>query len=182
MAIHIVLILVLSNIVTLMSDEIIQWLNILANICTILGFIIALISLIYFLRDYKNKIEYETRKAFIEKGGWTNEGDIYTQDSIFFSLEIENTDNYVFSGTITTSNYPEKLTFYFDRVSGKSIFIKIHKNIGWRDVDLALAKLKFISPDLIQITFTKGFEQDNYQPEFPYKTLIWPFAQCLIVE
>ena len=103
-------------------------------------------------------------------------------EDVIVLTEIENTDNYVFSGTITTSNYPEKLTFYFDRVSGKSIFIKIHKNIGWRDVDLALAKLKFISPDLIQITFTKGFEQDNYQPEFPYKTLIWPFAQYLIVE
>lgn len=66
-----------------MSDEIIQWLNILANICTILGFIIALISLIYFLKDYKNKIEYETRKVFIEKGGWTNEGDIYSRFHFF---------------------------------------------------------------------------------------------------
>lgn len=61
----------------------IEWLNILANTCTILGFIIALVSLIYFLKDHKNKIEYETRELFLKKSCWTNEGDRYSKDSIF---------------------------------------------------------------------------------------------------
>lgn len=159
-----------------MLEQTINNLSIFANICTILGFFIALISFIYFFIDYKKKIEYETRKAFTERKGWTNEGDISNQDPILFSINITNSSSYVFYGKIKLSNYPEKLTFYFEKVYGKSIFIRIHKNIGWRDVDLALAKLKFISPDLIQITFTKGFEQDNSQPELPYKTYIWPFT------
>ncbi|HCO08977.1 MAG TPA: hypothetical protein DIT34_11855 [Acinetobacter ursingii] len=65
------------------------------------------------------------------------------------------------------------MTFYFDKSCGRSCTINIHKNIGWRDVDLAIAKLKMISPDFFEITFIKGFEQDKGKPEFPYKTKIW---------
>lgn len=160
-----------------MSSEIIDYLSLSANICTILGFIIALISLIYFFKDYKKKLEYETRKIFIGKRNWTNEGDIHSTESIFFSINIENSDVHIFYGTIELSNNPDKLIFYFEKICGTSITIRIHKTIGWREVDLALAKLKIISPDLIKITFIKGFEQDNCNQKFPYKTIIWPFSQ-----
>ena len=157
-----------------MIDEIINNISILANIFTILGFIIALITFIYFLVDYKTKLEYEVRKNLIDKISWTNEGDISSQDPIFFSLHINLPDCYIFSGNIELSNYSDKLTFYFVKAHGKSLKIKIHKNIGYRDVDLAIVKLKVINPDLIQMTLIKGFEEDSYKPKLPYKTLIWP--------
>ncbi|OJU91650.1 MAG: hypothetical protein BGO19_05465 [Acinetobacter sp. 38-8] len=158
-----------------MKTEIIENISLLANIFTILGFIIAFITFLYFLKDYKSKLEYESRKILIDKAHWTNEGDISSQDSIYFDLNLSDRDSYIFSGTIQLSNYSEKLTFYFQKAFGKSITIKIHKNIGWRDVDLAIAKLEIINPDLIQITFIKGFEEENNQPNLPYRTLIWPY-------
>lgn len=158
-----------------MKTEIIENISLLANIFTILGFIIAFITFLQFLKDYKSKLEYESRKILIDKEHWTNEGDISSQDSIYFDLNPSDRDSYIFSGTIQLSNYSEKLTFYFQKAFGKPITIKIHKNIGWRDVDLAIAKLEIINPDLIQITFIKGFEEENNQPNLPYRTLIWPY-------
>ncbi|USA45571.1 hypothetical protein NDN11_12710 [Acinetobacter sp. C26M] len=158
-----------------MKTEIINSITLLANIFTILGFIIAFITFLYFLKDYLSKLEYEIRKNFIDKENWTNEGDTSYQNSINFELNISNSDSYIFSGKINLSNHPEQLTFYFQKSFGKSFTIRIHKNIGYRDFDLAIAKLKIINPDLIQITFIKSFEEDNNQPNLPYKTFIWPF-------
>lgn len=158
-----------------MTNEMINNISLLANIFTIVGFIIAFITFIYVLKERIKKLEYNARKILINKAHWTNEGDIHSQDLIFLNLNIESSDHYVFSGNIELSNYSDKLTFYFQKAWGKSITIRIHKNIGWRDVDLAITKLKIIPPDLIQITFIKGFEDDDHKPKFPYKAHIWPF-------
>ncbi len=91
-----------------MKTEIIENISLLANIFTILGFIIAFITFLQFLKDYKSKLEYESRKILIDKEHWTNEGDISSQDSIYFDLNPSDRDSYIFSGTIQLSNYSEK--------------------------------------------------------------------------
>lgn len=158
-----------------MKTEIINNISLLANIFTILGFIIAFITFLYFLKDYINKVEYESRKVLINKAHWTNEADIFSNNSIYFNLNIKDSESYIFSGNIELSNHSEELTFYYEKSWGKSITIRVHKTKGWRDFDLAIAKLKIINPDLIQVTFIKGFEKDNSKPTLPYKTFIWPF-------
>lgn len=147
--------------------------SLIANICTIIGFLIAIAGLLFLFSDRNRRLKDETRKAFLAKESWTNEGDIRSKDSIFFSINLIEINSHRFYGNITTTNYPEELTFYFDKSCGRSFTITIHKNIGWRDVDLAIAKLTMISPDLFSITFTKGFEDDNGKPDFPFKTKIW---------
>ncbi|CAI3130638.1 hypothetical protein J599_2273 [Acinetobacter baumannii 1598530] len=155
------------------SQKLVESISLIANICTILGFIIALITLIYLFLDQNSKKKLNTRRNFLKKISWSNEGDIASEDLIFFSINIENSKTYKFYGNITTSNYSEKLTFYFEKAYLQSFTIRIHKNIGWRDVDLARAKIKMITPDLFEFTLLKGFEQDNFEPDFPYKTKIW---------
>lgn len=147
--------------------------SIIVNICTIIGCIIAVAGLLFLLVDRNRRLKDETRKAFLAKNSWTNEGDIRTKDLIFFSLNLIESNSHRFYGEISTTNHPEKLKFYFNKSFGKSFTIYIHKKAGWRDVDLAIAKLQMISPDIFEITFTKGFEQNNGKPNFPYKTKIW---------
>ncbi|WP_288421045.1 hypothetical protein [uncultured Acinetobacter sp.] len=147
--------------------------SLIANICTIMGFFIAIVGLFFLFSDRNRRLESETRKAFLAKKSWTNEGDIRTNDSIFFSLDLIESNSHRFYGEISTTNYPEKLTFYFNKSFGRSFTIHIHKKFGWRDVDLAIAKLTMISPDFFSINFTKGFEDDNGKPDFPFKTKIW---------
>lgn len=147
--------------------------SLIANICTIIGFVIAIIGLIFLFTDRNRQLVSETRKAFLAKKSWTNEGDIRTKDSIFFSLHLIDSNSYRFYGNISTTNYTKELTFYFNKSFGRSFTIHIHKHIGWRSVDLAIAKITMISPDFFSITFIKGFEQDKGKPVFPYKTKIW---------
>lgn len=147
--------------------------SLIANICTIIGFLIAIAGLLFLFSDRNRRLKDKTRKAFLAKESWTNEGDIRSKDSIFFSLNLIDINSHRFYGKITTTNYPEELTFYFDKSYGRSFTITIHKNIGWNDVDFAIAKLTMISPDLFSINFTNRFKDDNGKPDFPFKTKIW---------
>ena len=128
-----------------MKDQIINIISVIADVFTILGFIIAFITLCYFLKDYLDRLKYESRKILVNEGHWTNETDVYYQNFIYINLIITDSESYIFSGNIELSNHSEKLTFYFQKAFGKSITIKIHKNIGWRDVDLAICLL-YTSP------------------------------------
>ncbi|MDC5144483.1 hypothetical protein OHW32_15065, partial [Acinetobacter baumannii] len=83
------------------SQKVVELISLIANICTILGFIIALITLIYLFLDQNSKIKLNTRRNFLKKTSWSNEGDIASEDLIFFSINIESSNTYNFYGNIT---------------------------------------------------------------------------------
>ncbi|MFV5630746.1 hypothetical protein [Acinetobacter oleivorans] len=147
--------------------------SLIANICTILGFFIALITLIYFFLEHNNKLMIETRKRFLEQESWTNEGDYSSTDSVFFTIYIHNSKSHIFNGTIVLNSYSKELDFYFEKAFRRSFMIRIHKWQGRREVDYARAKIKMKTPDTFEIVFIKGFELDDFKPQFPYKTEIW---------
>ncbi|RIL15843.1 hypothetical protein CYQ93_09815 [Acinetobacter baumannii] len=151
----------------------IEDIGLIANICTILGFFIALITLIYFLLEHNNKLMIETRKSFLGQGSWTNEGDVSNTDSVFFTINIDDSKSHIFNGKIVVNSYPDELVFYFEKARGRSFIIRIHKIQGSRELDCARAKIKMITPDTFKIVFIKGFEHNDFKPQFPYKTIIW---------
>lgn len=51
-----------------MKDQIINIISVIADVFTILGFIIAFITLCYFLKDYLDKLKYESRKILVNEG------------------------------------------------------------------------------------------------------------------
>ncbi|MFP5065518.1 hypothetical protein [Acinetobacter pittii] len=157
----------------ILNQEMTESISFIANICTILGFLIAVITLFYFFLEQNNKLMIDTRKSFLAKNSWTNEGDSSSKRSGFFTININNPKSYIFNGTIVLNNYPENLVFYLEKAYRRSFTIRIHKQQGSRELDLARAKLKMIDSDTFKIVFVKGFEQDNFTPKFPYKTEIW---------
>lgn len=150
---------------------------------TIIGFIVLIftaISLYHTFIDRKEKLEERVKNAFLGKKVWTNEGiAIGGLDSSFFDLCTENPKDYVFSGSVKYSDTElneKKLVFYFNKVYGKSITLTLHETIGYREIEFAKAKLKFIHPDLFEITFKKGhiFRRNRAISNLPSKTQIFP--------
>lgn len=162
-------------------------LSLLGTISTIigavLGFIVLIftaISLYHTFMDRKEKLEDRVKSAFLGKKVWTNEGvAIGGLDTSFFDLCTENSENYVFSGLVKYSDveFKEKeLVFYFKKICRKTITLTLHETTGYREVKLAKAKLKFINPDLFEITFSKDrvFKKNKVISDLPSKTKIFP--------
>lgn len=147
---------------------------------TILGFIALMISLYHTFMDRKEKLEDRVKSAFLGTKVWTNEGvAIGGLDTSFFDLCTENSENYVFSGLVKYSNVEfrqKELVFYFSKIFRKSITLTLYETIGYREVKVAKAKLKFINPDLFEITFSKGniFKKNKVITDLPSKTKIFP--------
>lgn len=150
---------------------------------TILGFIVLIftaISLSHTFMDRKEKLEERVKNAFLGKKVWTNEGvAIGGIDTYFFDLCIESPDNYVFSGLVKYSDTElneKKLVFYFNKIYRKSITLTLHETIGYREIKLAKAKIKFIHPDLFEITFSRVgiFRRKKGISDLPSKTKIFP--------
>nr|WP_181716979.1 hypothetical protein [Psychrobacter sp.]QJS05492.1 hypothetical protein [Psychrobacter sp.] len=156
-----------------MELDTVSLLSVGASISNILGFILAIVTLLYFYIDRKEKLEYKIRKIFLDGKIWTNEGDIYSKDTILFNLNIHNNSAHRYSGDIESAEAEDSLTFYFRKSSGKKIFLSVHKKVGWRDIGSANAKPTFISPELFKITFSKGFRKGSFRPNLPHKTHVW---------
>lgn len=148
--------------------------------------IITAIGLYLSLKEKKEKLENNVIKSFLRHEVWTNVGVFNGEDSGFFELYIDNPRMHIFKGEIRYSNFPyqkQPLVFQFEKVKKNNIVLKLRKTTGYKDFGSdysefgsAKAQLKFINPDLFQITFSKGYvlKKGRFKPDFPRKTQIIP--------
>lgn len=148
--------------------------------------IIATITLYISIKERKERLESSVKESFLKNEVWTNAGVFDGKDSDFFNLHIDNPYNHIFKGEIKYISLPyqrQPLVFFFEKINGKNITIRLKQTEGYKDFGSvykefgsAKAKLKFINPDLFEITFSKGcvFKKGRFKPDLPHKTQIIP--------
>lgn len=156
-----------------------------ASISTMIGLVIAIITLRYLYIEKKEKIEYDTKKAFYDGAFWTNEGLVDGKAEVFFDLLIDNdVPLHSFSGKIDDheSNCEADVAyFHFESINKKTITLDVYKMsenqmyTEGRELirSLGKAKVEYITPDLFRLTFIS-----NCMPHLPRQTTIftWPNA------
>lgn len=156
-----------------------------ASISTMIGLVIAIITLRYLYIEKKEKTEYDIKKAFYEGARWTNEGVVDGKAEVFFDLLIDNdVPLHSFSGKIDDhkSNRTVEITyFHFESINKKTITLDVYKMsenqmyTEGRELTRSLgkAKVEYITPDLFKLTFLS-----NCMPHLPRQTTIftWPKA------
>lgn len=150
-----------------------------ASISTMIGLVIAIITLRYLYVEKKEKIEYDTKKAFYDGSFWTNEGVVDGKETVFFDLLIDNAPLHSFSGKIDDheSNHIVDITyFHFESVNKRTITLDIYKMsenqmyTEGRELTRSLGKatVEYVTPDLFTLTFIS-----DCMPHLPRKTAIF---------
>lgn len=155
-----------------------------ASVSTIIGVIIALVTLHNLSTEKKNKTEYETKNAFYDGKVWTSEKMVWTiegrdgdKNIASFELIISNLPIHNFSGEIIDNSSSDKLNkvwFFFDKSNRKTITLMISRWVEGDGITVGRAKIKFISPDSFTLTFI-----DDCMPHLPRETDIWPIPPLL---
>lgn len=162
----------------------------------VVGGLAASITLLYMIySSYKNdkiKLEKDVREAFLSKKEWSNEGVINGTDTIFFDLLITNPPRHIFSGKILyfetvgegdqLRGEERELVFYLEKIRKKTIILRLSYTNGYREHGSSKAKLKYITDDLFDITFSKGngFSKERFLPNLPRKTKIFPIEKSIV--
>lgn len=150
-----------------------------ASISTIIGLVIAIITLRYLYVEKKEKLEYETKKAFYDGKTWTNEGHVGGEETMFFNLLIHDAPLHSFSGEIDdykSSETVDIVYFNFEKSDKKTITLDVYKmsesqmyEVGKEfTYSLGKATVECVTPDLFIITFLS-----DCMPHLPRKTHIW---------
>ncbi len=156
-----------------------------ASISTMIGLVIAIITLRYLYVEKKEKIEYDTKKAFYDGVFWTNEGLVDGKATVFFDLLIDDdVPSYSFSGEIDDHEYKRTADiayFHFESIKKRTITLDIYSMsenqmyTEGRELIRSLGKatVEYVTPDLFMLTFIR-----DCMPHLPRETAIftWPNA------
>ena len=141
-----------------------------ASISTMLGFIVAAITLRYLYLEKKEKLEYETKKVFLNGRVWTNEWEANSKG--YFELSFSKAPPHRFSGNIIcflSDGTEDLLMFDFRKSNRKNIVIAISKISRKPEFVIGKATIKMITPDLFSVNFSS-----NFIPVSMQKTYIEP--------
>lgn len=162
-----------------MGFNIVDILSIGASISTMIGLVIAIVSLGNYYREKREKLEYEVKKHFFDGINWKRiqETDNIDNDTTcHFKLHITNENFHSFAGEIkilnsdgTESNPIEEITmFHFRKIKRNKIIVEILQaneslegNISIKE--LGKATLKYMNPEMFEITFN-----ESNLPNFPH--------------
>ncbi len=141
-----------------------QWIETFAYIVAIIGGIAG--GIIYLHSTRSSSIE-STSQAIVRT--WTNEGDISSTESVFFTLELENMDGDLV-GSIFTNTQANPLEAHAT-VGWFSTELQISELRGHNVVPVGIAKLKLIGNQNRLEWNLNGNKVCNLLPK---KTLLWP--------
>lgn len=150
-----------------------------ASISTMVGLVIAIITLRYLYVEKKEKVEYDTKKVFYDGKSWTNEGMIGSKETVFFELIIDDAPFHRFSGSINdykSSHIADIVYFHFESIDKKTITLDIYKMsenqqyIEGREFihSLGKATVEWETDDLFILTFIA-----DCMPHLPRETTIF---------
>lgn len=162
--------------------SIVDILSVGASISTMIGLIIAILSLCNYYREKREKLEYEVKKYFFDGKNWRTIKSTKTakNNSYNFNLIITNENFHSFIGKIkisstdnTESNLMEdSIAFHYTRIEKNKIDIKIFQVIDLPEDDIKLieigtAVLEYFDPELFKIIFNK-----NVLPDLPRQSYL----------
>lgn len=151
-----------------------------ASISTMIGLVIAIITLRYLYVEKKEKIEYETKEAFYNGGLWTSEGLVDGEATISFDLLVNNDiPLYSFSGKINdyvSEDTVDIVYFQYESIKKRTITLHFYKMSEQqmytkeRELTRGLgeAKVEYLQPNLFRLTFI-----NNCMPHLPRQTAIF---------
>ena len=141
-----------------------------ASISTILGFIVAGITLRYLYLEKIEKLEYETKNTFLSGQVWTNKWE--SNNKGYFELSFSKAPPHRFSGNIIcflSDGTENLLMFDFVKSNRKEIVIAISRISRKPEFIIGKAKIKILTPDLFSVDFSS-----NFMPIPMQKTYIEP--------
>lgn len=155
-----------------------------ASISTMVGLVIAIITLRYLYLEKKEKVEYDTKKAFYDGKFWTNEGIVGSKETVFFDLLIGDNPLHSFSGEINDhkSDHIADITYFnFESIDKKIITLDIYKMsanqmyIEGRELTYSLGKatVECVTPDLFTLNFL-----DDCMAHLPRKVQIFTWQNA----
>lgn len=162
-----------------MDFTIVDILSMGASISTMIGLLIAIVSLWNYYGEKREKLEYEVKKHFFDGISWKRiqeKNDVDNDTSYDFRLNITNGNFHSFTGEIKILNFDgtesnpieEIVMFHFRKIKKDKITVEILQGTESPEgvisiKELGEATLRFMNPGMFEITFN-----ESNLPNFPH--------------